>query len=239
MWQWLAVGARSQTVLSPGRAPSGFPTRRVTHRRTRSLAQRRRMQDFPSPRAQGAQFPSALPYAVGGKKLLCPFHPLVLGSTKQLLGLAHPAGRRKQGLGSSFVLSLKCWVLCGPGCPMMGRPAAMCHQGCIHCAHWLLGHNCLPTAPRPWRWLQSSRSGVELQMVIYPSPPAPRKGSCSTFVPWQSSPKRMSALGHPCQWWCLGEIPSVVPKTSECFGPPAPVVPIGSFGAPHPSSPNE
>lgn len=138
MWQWLAVGARSQTVLSPGRAPSGFPTRRVTHRRTRSLAQRRRTQDFPSPCAQGARFPSALPSAVRGKKLLCPFHPLGLGSTKQLFGLAHPAERRKQGLGSSFVLSLRCWAPGGPGCPMTGHPAAMCHQGCIHCGHWLL-----------------------------------------------------------------------------------------------------
>lgn len=86
------------------------------------------------------------PIHIRGKKLLCPSHPLGLGSTKQPLGLAHPAGRRKQGLGSSFELSPKCWAPGGPGCPTTGHPAATCHQGCIHCGHWLLGLRSSATA---------------------------------------------------------------------------------------------
>lgn len=87
-----------------------------------------------------------LSHPQSGKKLLCPSHPLSLGSTKQPLGLAHPAGRRKQGLGSSFELSPKCWAPGGPGCPTTGHPAATCHQGCIHCGHWLLGLRSSATA---------------------------------------------------------------------------------------------
>lgn len=57
--------------------------------------------------------------------------------------------------------------------------------------------HCLPTAPRLCGWLQSRRSGAELWVMVYPSPPAPRKGSCSTFVLWQCVHRRVpwGALG--------------------------------------------
>lgn len=96
MWQRLAVGARSQTVLSPGRVPSGFPTRRVTHRRTRSLAQRRRTQDFPLPRAQGAQFPSALPSTVREEATL-PFPSTRFGQHQAASWPGSPSGEKETG----------------------------------------------------------------------------------------------------------------------------------------------
>lgn len=80
--------------------------------------------------------------------------------------------------------------------------------------------HCLPTAPRLCRWLQSRRSGAELWVMVYPSPPAPRKGSCSTFVLWPCVHRRVpwGALDTSisCPHWVPGESPSITPM--GCLG---------------------
>lgn len=220
MWQRLAVGARSQTVLSPGRVPSGFPTRRVTHRRTRSLAQRRRTQDFPLPRAQGAQFPSALPSTSEGRSYFAlPIHSVWAAPSSLLAWLTQRGeGNRVWGQALSLAPNVGLQVA-------LDVPASSSHVSPGLYPLWALAPraekqcHCLPTAPRLCRWLQS-RSGAELWVMVYPSPPAPRKGSCSTFVLWQCVHRRVpwGALGTSisCPHWVPGESPSITPM--GCLG---------------------
>lgn len=203
MWQRLAVGARSQTVLSPGRVPSGSPTRRVTHRRTRSLAQRRRTQDFPLPRAHGAQFPSALPSTSEGRSYFAlPIHSVWAAPSSLLAWLTQRGeGNRVWGQALSLAPNVGLQVA-------LDVPASSSHVSPGLYPLWALAPraekqcHCLPTAPRLCRWLQSRRGGAELWVMVYPSPPAPRKGSCSlAMCPSQSA---LGCFGHLYQLSSLG-----------------------------------